>query len=292
MGQLADGRIVLVTVDGGALGYSTGISNFELAQLLVKLGAVTAVGLEGGDAATMAFDGQLLSKPSGKGGEAPTSEGLLIEYAGVYAPLPSPSVISPNGDGVAESAALGFRVVRPSTVTVALTGPGGASAYAFSGQVAPGTTPFVWNGMLPDGSPAPEGTWHWLVTATDDLGRQSTIDRSFSVNDTLGFPKPAGDALTVPRASARAVATFTLTRPATVTARIETPTGAVVRTIGKTQAQPGTFTVSWDGVADSGGVVYSGRYVARVSAANELGTVDLTEPFTVRRVSRAPRRGR
>ena len=58
VGQLADGRIVLVAVDGRQPGYSVGMTNFELAQTLVRLGAVTAMALDGGGSTTMAFDGR------------------------------------------------------------------------------------------------------------------------------------------------------------------------------------------------------------------------------------------
>ncbi len=65
MGQLADGRIVLVVVDGRRRGYSSGMTNFELALTLVRLGAITGAALDGGGSSTMAFDGQLLNVPSG-----------------------------------------------------------------------------------------------------------------------------------------------------------------------------------------------------------------------------------
>ena len=60
VGQLADGRMILVTVDGRQPGYSVGMTNFELAQALVRLGAVTGMALDSGGSATMAFDGTLL----------------------------------------------------------------------------------------------------------------------------------------------------------------------------------------------------------------------------------------
>ena len=52
-------------------------------------------------------------------------------------------------------------------------------------------------------------------------------------------------------------------------------------------ASEGGIAVGWDGRADSGAIVYSGRYRARITAQNEFGTVSLTAPFTVRRVARA-----
>jgi hypothetical protein len=227
---------------------------------------------------------QLLSRPSAPGGEAPIADALLVAYAGVYVQPPSESVVSPNGDGVGEQATLSYRVARQSTVSVSLVGPGGATAYSFSGAVAPGTYPVTWNGRLPDGTPGPEGTWHFTASATDDLGRQSTDDRIVGLNLTLGFPKTVGTALAVPRKSPRAVATFNVTRAAEVTARIETPSGGVVQTLPAAHVEPGAFTVAWDGLSARRGAVYSGQYVARASATNELGTVELTAPFTVRRL--------
>ena len=47
--------------------------------------------------------------------------------------------------------------------------------------------------------------------------------------------------------------------------------------------QPGTYSYGWNGRRDSGVRAFGGRYVFRVSATNEFGTVDLTKPFTARR---------
>ena len=98
VGQLADGRILLVTVDGGIGGYSVGMTNFELALALQRLGAVTAMALGSGSVASMAFDGTLLSRPPAAA-EPQVSDALAVLYAGVYAPTPSEPVFSPNGDG-------------------------------------------------------------------------------------------------------------------------------------------------------------------------------------------------
>ena len=89
VGQRADGRIVLVAVDGRQPGYSTGMTNFELAQTMVRLGAVTASALDSGGSTTMAFDGELLNRPSDPGGERPVADGLFVFYYGVHAAAPS-----------------------------------------------------------------------------------------------------------------------------------------------------------------------------------------------------------
>ena len=45
VGQLPNGRIILVAVDGRQPGYSTGLTNAELARTMVRLGAVRAMAL-------------------------------------------------------------------------------------------------------------------------------------------------------------------------------------------------------------------------------------------------------
>ena len=97
----ADGRIVLVAVDGRQPGYSVGLTNYELAQALVRLGAVTGMALDSGGSTTMAFDGTLLNRPS-DGRERSISTALMFLYRGIFAPE-TPILVSPNGDGVAES---------------------------------------------------------------------------------------------------------------------------------------------------------------------------------------------
>jgi len=57
----------------------------------------------------------------------------------------------------------------------------------------------------------------------------------------------------------------------------------ILRKLGTTTPDPGKLQVAWDGRTASGATVYSGRYVAHVTAASAVGTSDLTAQFTVRR---------
>ncbi len=137
VGQLADGRIVLVAVDGSQPGRSVGMTNFELAQALVRLGAITAMALDGGGSTTMAFDGALLNRPSA-GSERSISDALLFLYTGVYLPE-TPAVVSPNGDGIDDGPRMRYRVVRPSSVTVSVRRPDGQVAYQATLARQPGS---------------------------------------------------------------------------------------------------------------------------------------------------------
>jgi hypothetical protein len=259
VGQTADGRILLVAVDGRQPGYSSGLTNFELALTMMRLGCVTASALDSGGSTTMAFDGKLLNRPSDRGGERAVAEALTLLYYGVYAPTPPSRVVSPNADGIDDAQALVYRLVRPSTVTATASGPGGAVVQLDAGSRAPGTYRFNW-----DGAGQPEGAWIFRVVADDDLGRRSTADRQFSLNNTLGF-------LTARASGRRVVADFKLARPARVVLRIETPGGALVRTLPTRSLPAGDGTASWTG--------RPGRYVLSVTATNDLGAVELTAPF-------------
>jgi flagellar hook assembly protein FlgD len=273
---------VLVVVDGGRLGYSVGMTNFELALTMVRLGCVTASALDSGSSSAMAFDGSLLDRPSSPGGEAAIADALLVAYYGAYVPPPTEDVLSPNGDGVAETQTLRYKVVRPSQVSATLTGPGGVTIPLDSGVRQPKTYRFDWTGKNADGTLMPEGTWRFAVTATDDLGRTSTADRSFSLNTTLGFLDVPPTAV-ARRSGSNLTASFTLAHPARVQVTLERASGAVVRALLQANLQAGPATVRWDGRDANRVRASTGRYRLRVSATNELGTVDLSRSVAIRR---------
>jgi hypothetical protein len=122
-----------------------------------------------------------------------------------------------------------------------------------------------------------EGNWHWNVTATDDLGRVSTIDRPFRYDTTLrGVSAPK-------LARGEAAVRFTLSRSASVKLRIETKNGVVVRTLPSVPLQAGARSVVWDGRLPQGTKAYGGVYVAHVFATSDVGTSDIAVPFAFRR---------
>jgi hypothetical protein len=262
VGQLGDGRIVLVTVEGGSSAYSAGMTNYELAVALTRLGARTAMGLGTGPATAMAFDGALLTR-STAGVEQPVSDALLLSYNGVYAASPSSTTLSPNGDGVDDTLSLSYKLVRPSQVTASVVGPGRTVTLAKDAE-QPGVHTLAW-----DGSGAQEGSWRFVVTAVDDAGRTTTAERDFDLNDTLG-------SLQVTRNGGGVNASFALARAATVMVTLEKPNGIVIATPVSKRLDAGTQTVSWKGSVAAG-------YRVRVVATNTIGTATLVAPVTLRR---------
>jgi hypothetical protein len=285
VGQLRDGRIVLVVADGGHPGYSVGMTNFELASVLARLGAVTGAALGSGSPSAMAFDGQLLDRPSGTGGEAALANALLVGYEGVYLAPPPEPVLSPNGDGVAEADTFAYKLVRTADVNAQLLGPDGRAYVSDIAHHAPGTATFAFPGASAQPAALPEGPYRWVVSATDDLGRHSAMERDVLLDNTLARITLDTPLVRIAPSGGHLAVGFDLLHAANVTVTIETPAGNVLRTIPGGQLQPGTQSLVWDGRNDRGKLVRGQRLVARVRATNSIGTVDLVAPFTARRVA-------
>jgi flagellar hook assembly protein FlgD len=258
--QLSDGRILLVTVEGGGLAYSAGMTNYELAVALVRLGARTAMGLGSGTAAAMAFDGTLLTRAT----EQPVADALMLSYNGVYVTPPASATLSPNGDGVDDVQTFSYKLVRASQVTATVVGPDRSTHTLAQDTEQPGVHTLTW-----DGAASVEGSWRFSVTATDDLGHTTTADRQFALNQTLGF-------LQVTPSSGGATATFQLAHAASVTVTVEKANGIVLATLLSKKLEVGPQSVTWTGHLGTG-------YRVRVVASNATGKATLVSPLTTRR---------
>ena len=61
---MPNGRVLFVVVDGRRPGFSSGLSYIELATFLRSIGAINAIGMDGGGSSTMVINGQVMNKPS------------------------------------------------------------------------------------------------------------------------------------------------------------------------------------------------------------------------------------
>jgi hypothetical protein len=115
VGVTADGRLLLVVVDGRQPGYSVGMTLVELTDLMQSLGAQNAINLDGGGSTTMWVNGLRANRPSdgferGVGsalvvlpGEDPGQADLTIAPPSTTAPAirpkvlraPQPALVSP-----------------------------------------------------------------------------------------------------------------------------------------------------------------------------------------------------
>lgn len=276
VGQLGDGRLIFVVADGRSAA-SRGLTNWELAQQMARLGSVTAMSLDGGGSSTLSFDGRVLNRPSG-GFARPVAGGLFLFYHGIYAPKASRELITPNRDGVSERATLTAKVVRPSVVDLKLLRPNGTVAWRYRRASLPGKIRKVvgFPGMR-------DGVWRWVVEATEnESGRLSTMTRSFNVNRTLGHLRLSRERLrVVPGRHGRVFISAVLARQAKVGVVVLTRSGQVRRVLYQGDRGRGKHVWAWDGRRAAGVLVPGGVYVVRVRATNAFGTVTLRDTVRV-----------
>jgi len=278
VGQRGDGRIVLVTVDGRQSG-SAGVTLYDLAVELVRLGVVTGMSFDSGGSTQLAFDGGILNSPS-DGGERPVSDALMIMYYGAYADPPENGVVSPNGDGVDEGQRLVYKIVRPSTVKARLLGPNGEAVWSYDGSREPGEYPLEPNPKL-----LKEGSWRFVVSAVDDDGTASKALRRFTVNNALGYLELSTRSVHVKKKRAgRVGVSFRIAERSRVRVTVETGSGAIVRTIYQAREQaPGTVKTAWNTRVAGGRVARPGRYLIRVRVKSHVGPVTLAQDVAVKR---------
>ena len=77
IGQLEDGTIVFAIIDGRQL-HSAGATLYDLQQLYMEIGAVTAANLDGGASSELVVGGKVLNKPATRLGERPIPTAWLL----------------------------------------------------------------------------------------------------------------------------------------------------------------------------------------------------------------------
>ena len=59
-------KLIVIVADGRRADYSTGLSLYRLASILIELGATEAINLDGGSSSTFVVDGKVVNRPSGQ----------------------------------------------------------------------------------------------------------------------------------------------------------------------------------------------------------------------------------
>jgi flagellar hook assembly protein FlgD len=117
----------------------------------------------------------------------------------------TPAVLSPNGDGVADTTTFSFTLAQSIPVRLDIEQRGTVVATPFQGTLGMGPQTIAWDGLA-NGAALPDGVYTAVVTETDQLG-----DLRLSVPVTIDTTAPVlsiVDAKTL---------TFMLDEPATVT---------------------------------------------------------------------------
>lgn len=79
IGYLRNGNIVLLAAEGGMPTTAPGLTLKELAQVLLEVGCVGAVNLDGGGSSSLVVDGQQTIKPSDAAGERKVISSILVK---------------------------------------------------------------------------------------------------------------------------------------------------------------------------------------------------------------------
>lgn len=77
IGWRADGKLILITVDGRQK-QSAGMTMDELAGLMLELGCIEAMNLDGGGSTTMVIKNKIVNHPSDATGERAVSDALMV----------------------------------------------------------------------------------------------------------------------------------------------------------------------------------------------------------------------
>lgn len=78
MGVKSDGTLLFVTVDGRQPEVSVGMSLPELTDLMLELGCVSAINLDGGGSTTMVINGRVVNHPSSITGPRSNADAILL----------------------------------------------------------------------------------------------------------------------------------------------------------------------------------------------------------------------
>ncbi len=188
------------------------------------------------------------------------------------ASLPAtPVVVSPNGDGVADTLRTAFTASEAATLTVSVRDAAGSIVDTSDVPVPAGAGAVIWDGRGPVGAPIPDGSYTYAIVPRDaggNLGR--AVTRQVTVSTTLASVRTSAAVFdpATPGATRRdATLSFTLTRPATVTWTAVDAAGRTVRTFAAAQPMAaGPQSITWDGLSDAGAAVAPGTYTVTVRA--------------------------
>ena len=210
---------------------------------------------------------------------------------------PRPAAISPDADGIADTARLAWAASEHATGTLrVLRGTTVIRSWTIAGTAGAVT----WNGRDAAGRTVADGRYTVAVTGSDALANRATTTVPLVVDRTVGrlgwdrtgFYPQDGDRLTP-----TATVSVRVARSARLTLRVLDASGAVVRSAWKDRAvAAGTAAWRWDGRTASGAWAPPGRYVAELTAAGRYGTSVLrwavvADAFAASLSSAAPRAG-
>ena len=94
----------------------------------------------------------------------------------------TPDAISPNADGVADATQIHYELGRRATVSIYLVSSDGSRHYFRNAQPRPSGVYDVLFGGVIDGKLLPDGSYQWVVEATDEAGQTQSVDGQLTLS--------------------------------------------------------------------------------------------------------------
>jgi hypothetical protein len=237
--------------------------------------------MDAGGSAQMAVGGDLVIPWS-----SPRSipDALLVSYSGVTL-QPLPFRLSANADRVDDRATAVVRSPAPGVAKVTIAKRSGRPAKRlWEGRLGPGA---VTVGIDPRTQRLGDGVYYVVARFTPDDGsgetqqrRRVILDRTLSSLTARPQSRRVGR-----RVQARVDVGFRLLRPARVTVRVLSESGAPMRTLTSGRPlRPGRHTIAWDRTVRR--KVVSGDVQISVQARSRFGTSGLVRDVTLKPVPR------
>jgi flagellar hook assembly protein FlgD len=212
-----------------------------------------------------------------------TTDPVLTDVTGtqasntVPADSSSPTVFTPNGDGISDVLTFKHTLSEPSYLDVSIANSSGSIVRHYTGYSAEGTTSETWNGKNNAGVTVSDGRFDITITPTDRADNHGTA-KTLTVKVMTAMRAPSatpglfyaadGDAL-----AATQTQKVTLDKPSTLTWKVTQLDGTVVRTAMTNEAHGvGVVSWVWDGMDDSGNPVANGAYWMVVTSDTSAGT--------------------
>ncbi len=272
IGQTANGTDLLVSAEGPGEG-SPGITVPQQADLMARLGARTAIAMDSGGSSQMIVNGSDVMPWTDP---RAISTAAVVRYQGVrVSPLTVP--LSPNGDGVDDTASVGVTVPSPGTLVVTLTAP-----HRRAVTLLDRTVPAVPVGVTldPRRLGLADGTYHLNASLTTVMGAISRDVQVVVVDRTLGGL--ATRAVLLHGQPEERIA-FRLTRAAGVTVRVTTRSGQVLAVLLRARRlAAGPYSLVWN--QRRGRETISGGADVVAQAVTRYGTHGLLAPIVLAHV--------
>lgn len=141
----------------------------------------------------------------------------------------------------------------------------------------------AWDGSSSSGGIVDDGTYTYIISASDLVGLQSepaagtiVVNRSPSVSKISDSPNPFR-----PTGANVCTISYTLYKNATVSLKIYNSSGSLVKTLVNGAVTAGTHSAAWDGKNEAGTIVETGTYTYKFESVDSQGRTASPIPGTI-----------